>query len=88
MTDKIQDRLREGAPLMNVSDADTADALALDWWENVTGPEAADYIDKLEAVVEKVAGAHFDLSLHKQHATLTYLKKVAASALAKLKEKV
>jgi glutamine synthetase type III len=40
--------------------------------------------DELVAVVEKVAEAHFDLSLHKQHDTLTYLKKVAANALAKL----
>ena len=48
--------------------------------------EAADYIDKLEAVVEKVAEAHFDLSLHKQHDTLTYLKKVAANALVNIKE--
>ncbi len=44
--------------------------------------------DELEAVVKKVAEAHFDLSLHKQHDTLTYLKKVADKALAKLEEEV
>ena len=103
MTDKIQDRLLKAS-------------------RYEVRKEAADYIDKLEAVVEKVANvedievmlstrdlailcnaavlkgqslqdfvflaAHFDLSLHKQHDTLTYLKKVAANALVKMKEEV
>ena len=40
--------------------------------------------DELVAVVREVADAHFDLSLRKQHDTLSYLKHNAQKALAKL----
>jgi len=50
-----------------------------------------DHIDTLEARVaelegalREVAEAHFDLSLHKQHDTLSHLKHNAQKALAKL----
>jgi len=40
--------------------------------------------DELAAVVREVADSHFDLSLHKQHDTLSYLKHNAQKALGKL----
>lgn len=53
--------------------------------------EAADHIDtlkarvaELEGALREVAEAHFDLSLHKQHDTLSHLKHNAQKALAKL----
>ena len=39
--------------------------------------------DELAAFAQKVADAHFDLSLHKQHDTLSHLKRNAQKALAK-----
>ena len=42
--------------------------------------------DELVDIVREVADAHFDLSLHKQHDTLSYLKHSAQEALAKLDE--
>jgi len=38
----------------------------------------------LEGALREVAEAHFDLSLHKQHDTLSHLKHNAQKALAKL----
>ena len=40
--------------------------------------------DELAAALREVAEAHFDLSLHKQHDTLSHLKHNAQKALAKL----
>ena len=78
---RIQDKLRKTNLFI-----DPAYPVSRSVLINPDGPAAADYIDKLEAVVEKVASAHFDLSLHKQHDTLTYLKTIAANALFKIKE--
>ena len=87
MVDKIQDRPCEALKsLMGYQQADMDGIMVLASRQAIH--EVSDYIIKLEDALEKVAGAHFDLSLHKQHDTLTYLKKVAANALAKLTDEV
>jgi len=83
MSDKtLQERLREP-----------------DWWmDDTLNEEAADALDakdkriaelegqrdELASALREVAESHFDLSLHKQHDTLSYLKHTAQKALAKL----
>ena len=101
MTDKIQDRLREygwhedyRVAEMATEAADYIAKLehesrvwrAKDMQSERLIHKINQQRDELEAVVKKVAEAHFDLSLHKQHDTLTYLKKVAANALVNIKE--
>jgi hypothetical protein len=91
MTDKIQDRLLKASRYeVRKEAADYIDKLEDELMGcNLVLSDRDTYKqqrDELVAVVEKVAEAHFDLSLHKQHDTLTYLKKVAANALVNIKE--
>ena len=95
MTDKIQDRLlkasryevrKEAADYIAKLEHESRVWRAKDMQSERLIHKINQQRDKLEAVVEKVASAHFDLSLHKQHDTLTYLKTIAANALFKIKE--
>ena len=52
-------------------------------WDSIN-QSIADQRDELASVVREVADSHFDLSLHKQHDTLSYLKHNAQKALGKL----
>jgi len=97
MSDKtLQERLREPDWWMDDTlNEEAADALD-DKHKRIAELEArskrwdsinrsiAQHRDELAAVVREVADSHFDLSLHKQHDTLSYLKHNAQKALAKL----
>jgi len=97
MSDKtLQERLREPDwwmdDTLNEESANAIDAKdkliaelekRIKRWDSINR-SIADQRDELASALREVAESHFDLSLHKQHDTLSYLKHTAQKALAKL----